>query len=46
MNKMFSNFRARMDEAEISRATRHLDNHLLRDIGLPPRPKQPTIGHF
>ena len=46
MNKMFSNLRGRMNDAEIRRATRHLDNHLLRDVGLPQRAKQPTIGFF
>ncbi len=46
MNRMLSSFRARMDEAATRKAMRHLDNHLLRDIGQPPRERQPKLGHF
>lgn len=46
MNRMFSSFRDRMEEAATRKATRHLDNHLLRDIGLPPREAQPKLDHF
>ncbi len=46
MTNFFSSIRARMDEAQTRKAMRHLDDHLLRDIGMPPREKQPTIGHF
>lgn len=34
---ILNNLRGQMREAEIRWATRHLDNHLLRDIGLPER---------
>ena len=40
MNKMFSAIRIRMDEAATRRAMAHLDNHLLRDIGMPERDRR------
>ncbi len=46
MNKMFSEIRTRMDEAATRKAMRHLDDHLLRDIGMPPRERQLALGHF
>lgn len=46
MNKFFSAMRARHEEAQTRKAMRHLDDHLLRDIGMPPREKHPTIRNF
>ncbi|MEO0917518.1 MAG: DUF1127 domain-containing protein [Pseudomonadota bacterium] len=37
MNRIFSAFRSQRDAAATRKAMRHLDNHLLRDIGLPER---------
>ena len=46
MNKIFSELRARRDEAEMRKAMRHLDNHLLRDIGMPQREERVTLGQL
>ena len=46
MNKMFSTIRDRMDEAATRKAMRHLDDHLRRDIGMPPRDNPMTFGPF
>ncbi len=46
MTNFFSAIRARRQEAQTRKAMRHLDNHLLRDIGMPTRDPQPTISHF
>ncbi|MDJ0639849.1 MAG: DUF1127 domain-containing protein [Paracoccaceae bacterium] len=37
MNRMITTFRSQMREAATRKALRHLDNHLLRDIGMPER---------
>ncbi len=41
MNRMISAFRSRMNDAATRKALRHLDNHLLRDIGMPERQESP-----
>lgn len=46
MNRMISAFRIRQDEAATRKAMRHLDNHLLRDIGMPEREKTVRLGNF
>ena len=46
MNKIFAAARDRMDAAQTRKAMAHLDDHLLRDIGMPPRERQPKLGHF
>lgn len=38
--------RSRMDRIHTERALRHLDNHLLKDIGLPPREHGRRFGPF
>lgn len=43
---IFSIFRRRYDEAATRKAMRHLDDHLLRDIGMPGRPKRPDYYRF
>ncbi|MEM8801753.1 MAG: DUF1127 domain-containing protein [Pseudomonadota bacterium] len=43
---MFSELRRRMDKAATRKALRNLDNHLLRDIGMPEREQTPLRFHF
>lgn len=46
MNKMMTAIRSHVDRANTRRALRHLDNHLLNDIGMPPRERRTTFGPF
>ncbi len=46
MNRMLSAFRSQMDGTATRKSLRHLDNHLLRDIGLPERDKLSRFGRF
>lgn len=46
MNWMIATFRSQLDAAATRNATRHLDNHLLRDIGLPERTEKRTFYSF
>lgn len=43
---VFSEIRRRIDEASTRKALRHLDNHLLRDIGLPERNQMSSFHRF
>ena len=40
---MITKLKKRMEHGANLRATRQLDNHILRDIGLPEREKFPTF---
>ena len=46
MNRMFNSMRQRMDEAVTRKAMAHLDDHLLRDIGMPPRERRASFGPY
>lgn len=46
MNRMISAFRSQRDAAATRKAMRHLDNHLLRDIGLPERQQARNFYSF
>lgn len=46
MNRMISAFRAQRDANATRKAMRHLDNHLLRDIGMPERPQVRNFYSF
>ena len=46
MNRMISSLRNRMDEAATRKAMRHLDNHLLRDIGMPERQPMSPFNQY
>lgn len=46
MNKMLSALRNRIDDAANRKAMRHLDNHLLRDIGMPERQQKQNFYSF
>lgn len=46
MERVMKAMRNRMDRINTDRALRHLDNHLLKDIGLPPRDRRSTFGPF
>ena len=46
MNNIFASIRNQIDAAATRSATRHLDNHILKDIGLPERGKMPNLYHL
>ncbi len=46
MQNLAKAMRNRMDRINTEYALRHLDNHLLRDIGLPERDRRHPFGPF
>ncbi len=46
MNRMISALRSKMSSTAGTQGLRHLDNHLLRDIGMPERQRRIRFGPY
>ena len=46
MNRFFKAIRSQRNAAATRQLLRQLDNHILRDIGMPEQPSQPDFYNF